>query len=43
MIVDGGHDVGFNFLRAENGNEPRDARFVKNAVDGRRPCLALRR
>ena len=37
------HDVRLDRLRAENGNEPRDARFVENAVDGRRPCLALRR
>jgi hypothetical protein len=43
MFVHRGHDVRFDFVRAENGNEPRDARFVENAVDGRRPRRALRR
>jgi hypothetical protein len=42
MFVHCGHDVGFDLFRAENGNEPRDARFVEYAVDGRRPAVLRR-
>jgi hypothetical protein len=42
LLVDRGDDVLFDRLSAKNGNEPRNARFVENAVDGRRPA-ALRR
>jgi hypothetical protein len=34
--------VGLHRSRAENGNEPRDARFVEYPVDGRGPA-AFRR
>jgi hypothetical protein len=42
LLVERGDDVGFDRVRAENGNEPRDARFVEDAVD-RRWAVALRR
>jgi hypothetical protein len=42
LLVDRGDDVRFDRLGAKNGNEPRNARFVENPVDGRRPA-ALRR
>jgi hypothetical protein len=42
LLVEHGNDVRFDRLRPENGNEPRDARFVEYAVDGRGPA-ALRR
>jgi hypothetical protein len=42
LLVDRGDDVGFDRLGPKNGNEPRNARFVENPVDGRRPA-ALRR
>ena len=42
LLVDRSDDVRLNGLGAENGNEPRDARFVENPVDSRRPA-ALRR
>ena len=42
LLVDRGNDVRFDRLGAKNGNEPRNARFVENPVDGRRPA-ALRR
>jgi hypothetical protein len=38
LLVERRNDVGFDRIRAENGNEPRDARFVEDAVDGRRPA-----
>ena len=41
-LVEYGNHVGLHRVGAENGNEPRDARFVENPVDGRRPA-ALRR
>jgi hypothetical protein len=42
LLVDRGDHVRLDRLGAKNGNEPRNARFVENAVDGRRPA-ALRR
>jgi hypothetical protein len=42
LLVDRGDDVCFDRLGAKNGNEPRNARFVENPVDGRRPA-AFRR
>jgi hypothetical protein len=41
LLVNRGNDVRLDRLGAENGDEPRNARFAKNAVDGRRPA-ALR-
>jgi hypothetical protein len=42
LLVDRGNDLSLDRLGAKNGNEPRNARFVENPVDGRRPA-ALRR
>jgi hypothetical protein len=42
LLVDGGDDVFFDRCGAKNGNEPRDARFVEYAVDGRRPAVLRR-
>ncbi len=42
LLVDRGDDVCFDRSRAKNGNEPRNARFVENAVDGRRPAAVRR-
>ena len=41
-FVDRGNDVGFDHLGPKNGNEPRNARFVENPVDGRRPAVLRR-
>jgi hypothetical protein len=42
LLVDRGDDVRFDRLGAKNGNEPRNARFVENPVDGRRPAAVRR-
>jgi hypothetical protein len=42
LLVERRDDVRLDRIRAENGNEPRDARFVEDAVDGRGPA-GLRR
>jgi hypothetical protein len=42
LLVEHRNDVGLHRSRAENGNEPRDARFVEYPVDGRGPA-AFRR
>ncbi len=41
-LVDHRDHVRLHGVRAENGNEPRNTRFVENAVDGRGPA-GLRR
>jgi hypothetical protein len=41
-LVERGDDMRLDRLGPENGNEPRDARFVEYAMDGRGPA-ALRR
>jgi hypothetical protein len=42
LLVDRGDDVFFDRGDAKNGNEPRNARFVEDAVDGRRPAVLRR-
>jgi hypothetical protein len=42
LLVDRGDDMFFDRCGAKNGNEPRDARLVEYAVDGRRPAVLRR-
>jgi hypothetical protein len=43
LLVERRNDVCLDRLRPENGNEPRNARFVEYAVDGRGPAAFRRR